>query len=191
MVNRQISTHVVSSIRNVEPPSTEPSTAKFFKILEYTQLTVRQISSGSSQNWSIGTGSTHVPRASIQNQRARASTKRKKTIKWIRIHCWWSLYKRHDRELALQLSPWTALASVESTRKKLAKWISEEQQQNNNTSKILINFIHLRKKNHILVSINYGTSNVNDARFICDWWTLSNCIFDKWKKWSCGVWKKI
>ena len=66
---------------NVEPPSTEPCTAKFFKILEYTQLTVRQISSGSSQNWSIGTGSTHVPRASIQNQRARASTKRKKTIK--------------------------------------------------------------------------------------------------------------
>ena len=44
-----------------EPPSTEPSTAKFFKILEYTQLTVRQISSGSSQNWSIGTYFTHVP----------------------------------------------------------------------------------------------------------------------------------
>ena len=51
----------VSSIANVEPPSTEPSTAKFFKILEYTQLTVRQISLGSSQNWSIGTDFTHVP----------------------------------------------------------------------------------------------------------------------------------
>ena len=111
----------VSSIANVEPPSTEPSTAKFFKILEYTQLTVRQISSGSSQNRSIGTGSTHVPRASIQNQRARASTKKKTTIKWIRIHCWWSLYKRHDRELALQLRPWTALASVESTSKKISQ----------------------------------------------------------------------
>ena len=46
------------------PPSTEPSTAKFFKILEYTQLTVRQISSGSSQNWCIGTNFTHVPRVS-------------------------------------------------------------------------------------------------------------------------------
>ena len=44
-----------------KPPSTEPSTAKFFKILEYTQLTVRQISTGSSQNWSIGTDFTHVP----------------------------------------------------------------------------------------------------------------------------------
>ena len=54
------------SIVNVEPPSTEPSTAKFFKILEYTQLTVRQISSGSSQNWSIGTDFTHVPRVCRQ-----------------------------------------------------------------------------------------------------------------------------
>ena len=44
------------------PPSTEPSTATFFKILEYIQLTVRQISSGSSQNWSIGIDFTHVPR---------------------------------------------------------------------------------------------------------------------------------
>ena len=49
-----------------EPPSTEPSTAKFFKILEYTQITVRQISSGSSQNWSIGTDFTHVPRVCRQ-----------------------------------------------------------------------------------------------------------------------------
>ena len=56
------SSEAVSSIGNVEPPSTEPSTAKFFKILDYTQLTVRQISSGSSQNWSIGTDFTHVPR---------------------------------------------------------------------------------------------------------------------------------
>ena len=56
-----VSETAVSSIANVEPPSTEPSTAKFFKILEYTQLTVRQISSGSSQNWSIGTDFTHVP----------------------------------------------------------------------------------------------------------------------------------
>ena len=69
---------------------------------------------------------------------------------------------------------WQALSPP---AKKIAKWISEEQQQSNNTSKILINFIHLRKKNNNLVSINYGTSNVNDARFICDWWTLSSCIF--------------
>ena len=39
--------------------------------------------------------------ASIQNQRARASPERKTTIKWIRIHCWWSFYIIHDRELAL------------------------------------------------------------------------------------------
>ena len=60
------SSEAVSSIANVEPSSTEPSTAKFFKILEYTQLTVRQISSGSSQNWSIGTDFTHVPRVCRQ-----------------------------------------------------------------------------------------------------------------------------
>ena len=58
------SSEAVSSIAYVEPQCTEPSTAKFFKILEYTQLTVRQISSGSSQNWSIGTDFTHVPRVS-------------------------------------------------------------------------------------------------------------------------------
>ena len=59
--------------------------------------------------------------AAIQNQRARASTKRKTTIKWIRIHVWWSFCKMHDRELALQLSPWTALESVESTSKKISQ----------------------------------------------------------------------
>ena len=51
----------VSSIANVESPSTEASTVKFFNILEDTQLTIRQMSSGSSQNWSIGTESACVP----------------------------------------------------------------------------------------------------------------------------------
>ena len=56
-----------------EPLSTEPSTAKFFKILEYIQLTVRQISSGSSQNWSIGIDFTHVQHSSDSARRRISS----------------------------------------------------------------------------------------------------------------------
>ena len=59
-----------------EPPSTELSTAKFFKILEYTQLTVRQRSSSSSQNWSICTDFTHVPACGLAGHAGHICIKR-------------------------------------------------------------------------------------------------------------------
>ena len=92
----------ISSIANVEPPSTEPSTAKFFKILEYTQLTVRQISSGSSQNWSIGTDFTHVPR--VCRQWLHSSWAR---LSWVALD---SIL--HDIYSALQIPTWTRAWSL-------------------------------------------------------------------------------
>ena len=50
--------------------------------------------------------------------------------------------------------------------------------EDDSTFKILIDFVHLRKKINNLMSINYATSNVNDARFTGDWHTLLTIDFD-------------
>jgi len=61
-------TPTVSNIAKFESPSKNSSTVKFYAILSEAWLVICQISSDSSQKWSIGTESARVPACNAHDE---------------------------------------------------------------------------------------------------------------------------